>query len=491
MKKNLFFLAVAAAALASCSNDQVVSENTTTNQPKEIAFSPIAQKATRAAGAAEYNAVEGTAFPQNYDMKVVAYSYVDGSNKGNYFGSATADAAPLFKYNYAGGSTEGTNTYWGGVPAQYWPLSPATLNFLAVTNNGSPTADVVSETFASDYASQVTVTLSNNNPQAASTGTGQHDLMYAYGQASVTKSSNVLTIPSKVDMTFNHALAWVYFRVKAGNAAAEAISIKDIKLKGANYAGTFQAKVNNYNTASSLTWDDGNTKWTAASSSSDNYSPNFSSSYDKKGATGAAANDSKQLQDDSFFGVGDGILVVPTSEITPATNSIASFDIEYYLNGNLYTYNYVPTDLVFAKGKKYVYDITMTLSEIFVDASVTDWDVVTTEYVNIPTMAYGSNYTVDASAEAQTLVFNIAGLSSASNKYKVIVGGTNSGQVDSTVPTADTATALSSTNATVKVNMKASGGSAKTFTITIQERDSSDANDVGTATVIIVNQAAS
>lgn len=455
MKKNLFFLAVAAVALASCSNDEVVSQNTTLsdNQQKEIAFAPLSQKATRAAGSAEYNAVEGVAFPQNYDMKVVAYSYVDASNKGNYFGSATAGAAPTFGYT-------ALNTYWGGKTTsdkQYWPLSPATLNFLAVSKAGSPTADVVSETFASDYASQVTVTLSDNKPQAASTGTGQHDLMYAFGQASVTQDGNVLTIPQKVDMTFNHALAWVYFRVKAGNAAAEAISIKDIKLKGANYAGTFQAKVNNYNTASTLSWDAVNTKWTAAGTSSDNYSPNFSSDYDTKGATGAASNDSKALVNGTFFNVGDGILVVPTSEITPAANSIASFDIEYYLNGNLYTYNYTPSVLVFEKGKKYVYDITMTLQEIFVNASVTDWLAGGTELVNIPAITYkeDGSASVNIPAEAATYTLTVKGLDAAT--YTVAKGTGDADFITVDSPTTSTAVAAGG-DLVIKFTVSAASG---------------------------------
>ncbi len=486
--KKLFFFATAAVVLASCNNDVTISENTAlagSNAQKEIGFYPLAQMPKRAAGSAEYNAVEGVAFPQNYEMKIVAYSIPETGTKGNYFGSATANSAPLFAYISAGTGAG----YWGGKTTndkQYWPLAPATLNFLAVTNNGSPDADMVSETFQSDYASGVDVTLGNNIPQTASTSTGQHDLMYAYGTASVTQAGNVLTFPDKVDMTFNHALAWVYFRVKAGDAASEAISIKDIKLKNAYYGGTFQARVDNYNvTSPALAWNAENTKWTAADNQGASVaSPNFSAAYNKKGAAGAAENDSKSLVNGSPFGVGDGILVVPTYGFASPTPSIASFDIEYYLNGNLYTYNFVPAVLTFEKGKKYIYDITMTLHEIFVNASVEEWKDGGTEYVDIPTFAAGTAGRVfDIPATAGTYTFRVAGFEGDANPA---VSGTLS-----TVITGATATitAYADGVATVKVVVPANTtGSAKNGG-TIILTDTGSGADAANNTTVTVNQA--
>lgn len=124
--KKLFLFSVAALALCACSNDEVVSDSNSVVEPKEISFSPLARPNTRAAGTAEYNAVEAEMYPQNYNMKVVAYLVPAGGTPGNYFGSATSDGGILFSYQFAGGaSASGTNAnYWGGNPAQYWPLSP-------------------------------------------------------------------------------------------------------------------------------------------------------------------------------------------------------------------------------------------------------------------------------------------------------------------------------------------------------------------------------
>lgn len=382
--KKLFFLATAAVVLASCNNDVTISENTAlagSNAQKEIGFNVLAQTPKRAAGAAEYNAVESTTYPQNYNMKVVAYSVPKTGTPGNYFGSDAADGGILFGYKYAGGVHNDENdAYWGGSPAQYWPLAPVTLNFLAVTKGGSPTADVVSPQFNANYASGVTVTLSDNKPQAATTGLGQHDLMYAFGRDSVTQSGNTLNFPTKVDMTFNHALAWVNFRVKAGNAASKAIAIKGIMLHGAYYAGTFQAAVNNYDTtttAKPLSWVAADTKWTAVSGGPID-------SISSPNVVGDTLTSYVKINTADFTSIGDGILAVPTSEITPATESITSFDIIYSLNGNDYTYNYVPVSKTYAKGMKYTYDITMTLHEILIDASVANWGDGGTTSVSIP-----------------------------------------------------------------------------------------------------------
>ena len=484
MKKSLFFVAAAALVLAGCNNDVTLDENTAlvgSNTQKEIGFFPLSHSPKRAAGSEKYNAVNGVEFPRNYDMKVVAYSVPETGDPGNYFGTTTANEAPLFGYISSGDAAG----YWGGkttTDKQYWPLSPATLNFLAVTNNGSPTADVVSETFDTDFAKKVVVTLTDNKPQTApESKTGQHDLMYAFGRASVTQTGNVLDIPKKVDMTFNHALAWVYFRVKAGNEAAQAISIKDIKLKDANYTGTFQAQVNNYNSrTTALSWDADNTKWTAASALSDNYSPNFSGDYNKD-ADGTSGNDSKSLIHGTYFGVGDGILVVPTQGLDK--NSIGSFDIEYYLNGNLYTYNYTPAIRVFEKGKKYIYDITMTLHEIFVDASVEDWKDGATEYVDIPTFAAGTaGRTFDIPATAGTYSFRVAGFTGDASP--VVSGTLTTNITGATVGVSS----YSGGVATVRFVVPANAEGAKTGTIILT--DTGTGADAANNTTVTVNQAA-
>ncbi len=447
MKKSLFFVAAAVLALASCNNDVVLEENTApTGQQQEITLSPLAQKVHRAPSRTP---VATTTFPTDYHFYIAAYA-VDAAS--DYFDKA----------EYANVTSTAT---WSGITGnkQYWPLSKETLNFLAVTKAGSSTTTFGTGTpTKSNFASQVVVELADNK-------TTQHDLMYSFARAAVTKDGNILSFNNgdNVSMTFNHALAWVYFRVKAGNEASQVISIKDIKLKGANYAGIFQAAVDNYDSsATALAWNTSNTKWTAASTSSDNYSPNFSSAYDTD-ADGDETNDSKALTS-SFVGVGDGLLVVPTSEISPATNSISSFDIEYYLNGNLYTYNYVPAVLTYEKGKKYIYDITMTLHEIIVEPSVVAWTDGGTEIVTIPATSFAyvastgetGTFTLP-SATAGTYSCAITGL--PADTYTVEEGTSGTDFITSLSPSETTISAGDALN--ISFTVTASSGNSRTIVI--------------------------
>lgn len=484
MKKSLFFLAAAAVALASCSNDEVVSQNTTENQPKEIAFAPLAQPTTRTS-VTQTGVINGTVFPTTLDMMVTAYDQTNGSV---YFGETN------FKHKYAGHTADaGTDNWWGAESkAKFWPLSDTYLNFLAIANAGANNATGV--TWGTNKADQVTVAMGNSYAAA-----NQRDFMYAIGNAHVQKTGNALIIPDNVAMTFKHALAYLQFRVRA-NSATEAsggdgeITITNIKVKGAYTYGTAVIANTAYNTASgnapSLYWNNAKSGYADATDDSNlgTAAGYFSVTADRNPISYALST--------SFVEKGS-LFVVPnmtaayTGDESVYQAGFTSFEISYKIgdNAQVFTYEYTPASTTVMAGKKYVFDITFKLHEIFVVPSVTDW-VITDEFVNIPAMTYSSNYTIPATKDAQTLKFTIAGFAGTSgNKYKVTVGGTDSDQVEETVPTT-TAVALAGTTATVTAKIKAATAD-KTFTLTIQETGSDGSTAVGTPTVITVNQAGS
>ncbi len=351
MKKSLFILATAAIALASCNNDVKIAENKTLgNEPQEITFSPLSQKATtmRVASDTYQYAIDGTEFPHDLNMYVAAYQVEPTTGEPatgvNYF------PGTQFVYNNAGGSSA-SSAHWGGATPRYWPLSPCYINFLAYANvTGSAAFN------ATNYASAAVVTQTDNS-------TAQTDLMYAIGNGAVTQnaSTSALTFPTKVDMEFIHAQAWMDFYVKAKTTTETAIKINSITLKGAKYAGTYTITHTNYNAKTSQsvagTWSD-------LGAAKDATVPGWTPATDLT---------------TSFVQVGKGLLVVPDDNAS--TNDWTKFVINYTLDGKNYDYEYTapaaPAATV-AQAKHYIFNITFTLHEIFVDATIADWTDATT-----------------------------------------------------------------------------------------------------------------
>lgn len=332
MKKSLFLIPVAALAFAACSNDTTVEQNTTMNQPKEIAFSPIATPNTRAA-------VDGTTFPTSYAMQVAAYDATAGAN---YFD------ATEFSY--------GTSTWKGN---RYWPFTPATINFLAYADltAGSATWN------ATNPASAVTLVMGDNK-------TAQKDLMYACGTGTVTQSSNTLSFPANVPMQFKHAQAWVKFTVQAGDAtSATAITVNSITLNSVSCQGTYTVTHANWNETAA-------TREAAGDGSKDGSVSGVWSAYDTYAgnvpavAAAGYSTFSTSVQDYA------SLMVVPDQ-------GMASFTINYTLDGKTYNYTYTPASTSLAQATKYIYNIKLTVHEIEIVPSVVDWTTGSTTAVNI------------------------------------------------------------------------------------------------------------
>ncbi|MBR1878024.1 MAG: fimbrillin family protein [Paludibacteraceae bacterium] len=335
MKKSLFFVAAAALVLVSCNNDVKLAENTAlegSNAQKEIAFSTYARRTRRVAADTYQYAIDGTTFPTDLNMYVAAYQ-VEPST-ANYFAGT--------QYTYNG------TAYWGGVTKRYWPLSACYINFLAYANVTGTAAFN-----ATNYASAAVITQTDNS-------SAQTDLMYAIGNGEVTQSGNTLTFPTAVDMEFKHAQAWMDFYVKGASAAEAAITINSITLNGAKYAGTYTITHTNYNAKTSQSVAGA---WSSLGDAANVAVPGWS----------AAALTTSLVQ------VSHGLLVVPDDN--DAAGDWTSFVINYTMDGKTYDYTYTPADAAAAnvqQAKHYLFNITFTLHEIVVDASVADWTDVST-----------------------------------------------------------------------------------------------------------------
>ena len=340
MKKVLIISAVAALALVSCA--KVTDQYVGAPESHEIGFQALTMPQTRAA-------VDGTTFPTTLDMMVTAYQVeATGGSAGVYF-----DATP-FSYQFAGGaSAPSVNaSYWGGNPAKYWPLTPAYINFLAIANANSDNATDVS--WGTNKADQVTIVMADNS-------SAQRDLMYAIGNGAVTQSGNTLTFPTKVDMTFAHAQAWIDFKVKAKTTVETAITVNSITLTGAKYNGTYTVTHTGYNAKTGQSVAGG---WSALGAAQNIAVP---------GWTAAALTT-------SFVTVGNGLMIVPDDA---ATGDFTSFTINYTFDGKTYEYTYTPASTQVEQKKHYIYEITFQLHEIFINPTVEDWADQTATTVTI------------------------------------------------------------------------------------------------------------
>ena len=320
-------------AFAACNKTEVVYPD----GPQEISFTAVSKVATKAP-------VAGSAFSTGDNMDVEAYLSEGGAAAGTYFTETTF-------------SNNGSN--WTG--GKYWPLTPSTLNFLAVTNTGGGVAEHVENVFTTTASAQSVVsTLTGNEDKS------QTDLMFAAGHGNNTPGNYPV-----VSMTFKHALSWITFNVKNGTAGGPTITVNSITVNGVAANGTLTVTNPNFAALAAATGtgicttENLSAEWTAKST---------------------AAN-LKVLKDDAnyadalvltngFVEFGKGVLVVPGDQ--------TSFTINYTVTdgGNSNTFNYTHTitgtpQPTWDMAKKYTYNVTITLNEIQITPIVDGWDDTT------------------------------------------------------------------------------------------------------------------
>ena len=354
MKKILFLASLAAVAMTSCTSES--NEYVGDNTPKEIAFFPVNQMATRAA-------VQSAVFPIGNTMEVACYESAPNTPR-SYFSKMT------FK-------KDGSENVWRGwngsaYAPKYWPLSPVTLNFFAISAETETTHITIADNLAT-----ASVAYTTGNSFSA---TSQKDIMYAFNRGSVTLSGNTLSYPGDISMVFGHALALVNFQIKAKDDASTAIKIKKIELNGANYTGT----VNFTNTNASAASGAFSTQidWTGEGVVDNVQVPNIGNTSSPVALT------------TSFVPVADAtaesegtaraaLMIVPKQQKaeSPVEYGFKTFTITYVLDSKEYTYTYAPAGYtsdapnltVVEAGKMYTYQITMALHEIRIAPTVTQW----------------------------------------------------------------------------------------------------------------------
>ena len=175
MKQKLFFLAVAAVALASCSNDETIASQAN-SEANEISFRPLMNNATRAAD------ITNQASLESFNV----YAFETGKTTPAYFANVNFVDA-------------GSGTYVS-VAKYYWPSYNLDFySWSAHSSSGDRTADVTPSAYNS-FA--VTVQANADN---------QADFVYA-------SKTNVAKTDAVTSLNFGHKESRIVLKVK--NTAA-------------------------------------------------------------------------------------------------------------------------------------------------------------------------------------------------------------------------------------------------------------------------------
>ena len=325
MKKNLL---VAAAVLLAAGCAKVTTVDTA--EPQEIKLEGYTYAVTKAP-----IANDETLSGIGYDMLVHAIHVNGESNE--YF----TDNGVTFKES-------GSTNKWAGTTPQYWP-SEGTLTFNAISpvtiNQDKTILTGTSFTYADGAVSKIEATLNENS-------NNQADVLVAKTVTGQNKTNNA----TGVEMTFYHALAQIVVTAKAG-INAPTTQINSIKLNNTAQSGNLSA--------SNLSNADGGPSfaWTASAYTDVDFDATF---FD----TNLTADESAEST---------GILVLPVDEKDDATKY--SITVNYDLGSN--TGLESTLDLLsdeegkisgWEAGKKYVYNLTITATEILIAPSVDNWD---------------------------------------------------------------------------------------------------------------------
>ena len=208
--KKLFISMLAVAALASCSQEDVI----VADKGDLIGFNSFVENSTRATDNT-YGAVDLTSF--------YVYGTVQGTGNGvvNIYDGDVVTGVVGEKEKDENGNETNVDKAWSCDVKQYW-IAGAQYNFAAVV-------DVDKDT--NNLPDGVTVDTTTGMPKTiAYTTANQNDLLYADATATGKATGN-----GKVNFTFEHLLAKAQFTVTSNTEGGYYYSVKDIKVS--NYAG--------------------------------------------------------------------------------------------------------------------------------------------------------------------------------------------------------------------------------------------------------------
>lgn len=385
MKKSFLFAAMAAVVLSSCYKSEVVEVNN--NGPKEISFKAVSNVATKAEYKPEFDGkhLEGSTLTSDYGIYASAtQKTVDGIvENGVYFNEKLF--SPVLEETPSETIAIEADVLWKTNPTIYWPIGGAKVDYFAYAlptdihdntdftkfleddDQIEPVDSDLQIKYAglktdedgyiqaeSDVASEVSFTWNTYNNQI--------DLLYACNN-DATVATNAGENKS-VGLEFKHAQALLVFRAS--------INVKDVfKINSI----TFGSDEENKRLLTEGTFTVDNTRnnlvasWNASESYADAPTNTILNNTLQAGADADADYLGEELDEDAlwpnFVQVGSSLLIPQQPRL--------NFTINYTLGDNTMNLEYNDLHGTWQMGKKYIYDLNITLNEIVITETVEDW----------------------------------------------------------------------------------------------------------------------
>jgi hypothetical protein len=340
--KRLVLAALAIGAMAACTKSNVQLE-----QPGQISFQPVAQKATKAA-------VDGTYYPTDaaYNFNVWAWWADKAAN--------TADTEiGSFNTIYINKQTfkfkELQN--WGGLDKPYYWPTTGSLFFAGYSPANAPGG------FGYSHGEKKLIITGYEQSEDISKTT---DLMWFH---LTDKSYDRTTASVPVPVQFHHALSWLSFRFNLVSAdTPQDWTIKSVKLTGIETKGNFTAVKGNSSS------DQGTATWSEWSETKEVQVYNKDAGYPVKYVTNAY----DPLEDDPSVleNTKNGVLVIPQS-CAPADAELVIEFQQVAPSGTIVSQKKtLELGTEWLPGKHYIYTITFGAEEILIAPTVVDWTKV-------------------------------------------------------------------------------------------------------------------
>lgn len=360
--KKIFFSLVALAALAACSKSEIAYEQT-----GEIVLSPVTSNTTKSVAGYNGNTFDGI-FPTAIDLYVFANAGEEGS-------AANAHNEPYFrnaKFVWAaGGSLDSfdhdnnaetpsisTVGAYAGDPTRYWP-NVKTLVFAGY----SDACGLSKTTPTMNFATNVLTIPAYTQDNATYDKEGENDLMWFPCSTPYAKQATEIVANMK------HACSWITINVAGDAVTSDNWKLNSLIVKEIAHTGTATCD------AEKATWDITG----QAKTDEDYYNPQSGGFNPATGTTFTTTST------EYYKTAANNFIVIPqeptTLEVTYSYNSDTDIVFSETKVISLDYDGVDGTNSAWKSGVHYIYNLTITATEILIDPVVVEW---TTNTPTIP-----------------------------------------------------------------------------------------------------------